>query len=359
VPTGTGPVHIAVSPDNSRLYVANHESANISAFSIDPTSGALTAITGSPFALGTDINPFASVVDPSGQRLYVAGDGAVSVFTIDASTGALTRASTLDVTITGRTQGDILLHPSGSFLFVADNGNDVVKTYSVDPLTGALQFVADASSPGGPTGMTLDRSGTLLFTRGAVTTGNDNAVIHVFAVDPYTGTLTSKSDYEGFDSTLGLPFVRGYEYATPSTDPSIPFNPYGIIHHGLAYSRKPGVDVLYDSYHGEAVDGTSLSAYSVNVASALITGDFVNRALPGSPFSVSAWLYNSLADSLAIDRSGTYLLMGSGSDYGDAVLYVLNARGDLTGPQVVANSDEYEVFPGDNPSHAVFTGILQ
>ncbi len=37
----------------ARLYVANQGSGNISTFAINTTTGALTAITGSPFAAGT------------------------------------------------------------------------------------------------------------------------------------------------------------------------------------------------------------------------------------------------------------------------------------------------------------------
>jgi hypothetical protein len=43
-------------------YVANYGSANVSAYTIDPTTGALTAISGSPFAAGT--NPFSVAWTP-------------------------------------------------------------------------------------------------------------------------------------------------------------------------------------------------------------------------------------------------------------------------------------------------------
>jgi hypothetical protein len=43
-------------------YVANRNSDNISAYSINPKTGVLSAVTGSPFATGT--NPFSARASP-------------------------------------------------------------------------------------------------------------------------------------------------------------------------------------------------------------------------------------------------------------------------------------------------------
>ena len=43
-------------------YVANYGSNNVSAYTINATSGALTPVAGSPFAAGT--NPYDAAVDP-------------------------------------------------------------------------------------------------------------------------------------------------------------------------------------------------------------------------------------------------------------------------------------------------------
>jgi DNA-binding beta-propeller fold protein YncE len=55
--------------------------------------GALTAITGSPFAAGD--GPSAVAVDPTGRFVYVANSssGTISVFAITGSTGALSAVS--------------------------------------------------------------------------------------------------------------------------------------------------------------------------------------------------------------------------------------------------------------------------
>ena len=74
-----------------RVDVANRTAANVSVFTVDAATGALTQIPGSPFATGVD--PRAVAADASGHFLYVANNGSnnVSVFAIDQTTGALTQ----------------------------------------------------------------------------------------------------------------------------------------------------------------------------------------------------------------------------------------------------------------------------
>jgi 6-phosphogluconolactonase (cycloisomerase 2 family) len=50
VAAGTSPCSVAVDPSGGFVYVANSGSANVSGYSINATTGALTALTGSPFA---------------------------------------------------------------------------------------------------------------------------------------------------------------------------------------------------------------------------------------------------------------------------------------------------------------------
>ena len=78
------------------MFVANEGSNDISAFAVDHTTGALTAVPGSPFAAGTDPKAMALARTTSGEyNLYVANAGSdtVSAYTMDANTGALTPKS--------------------------------------------------------------------------------------------------------------------------------------------------------------------------------------------------------------------------------------------------------------------------
>src|SRR5258706_7872210 len=92
-PAGINSAFVAAHRTGKFAYIANNSSNNVSGYTIDATTGALTAIPGSPgspFAAGT--HPFSVAVDPTGKFAYVANDGSnnVSGYTIDAATGALT-----------------------------------------------------------------------------------------------------------------------------------------------------------------------------------------------------------------------------------------------------------------------------
>jgi 6-phosphogluconolactonase (cycloisomerase 2 family) len=84
---GVNPAGVAVTPDGRFVYTVNWGSGTIAGYSVG-SGGALTALTGSPFALGD--GAWELSLDPSGKWLF-AGHGAVmSTFTIDGTSGALT-----------------------------------------------------------------------------------------------------------------------------------------------------------------------------------------------------------------------------------------------------------------------------
>lgn len=71
-------------------YAANFSSNNISAYTIDATTGVLTPVSGSPFAEAP--GPQEIAVDPSGKFICVThfGCACISGWTINATTGSLT-----------------------------------------------------------------------------------------------------------------------------------------------------------------------------------------------------------------------------------------------------------------------------
>ena len=77
----------------------NSGTGSVGAFTIDPSSGALTAVSGFPAATNptTDNQPFAIVIDPYGQYVYVANNGAttpsanVATDSVNTAAGSLTQ----------------------------------------------------------------------------------------------------------------------------------------------------------------------------------------------------------------------------------------------------------------------------
>src|SRR5258707_295250 len=71
-------------------YVASQNSSTVSAYSIDRTTGAMTAVSCAPFATGSFLSSVA--VDSTVQFAYIANyiSSIVSGYSIDRKTGALT-----------------------------------------------------------------------------------------------------------------------------------------------------------------------------------------------------------------------------------------------------------------------------
>jgi 6-phosphogluconolactonase len=85
--SGTGAKDISLDPGGKFAYVINDGDTNVTAFSVNATSGEITLVG----HFDTGISPFALTVDSSGKFLYVTNqaDGNVSAYTINSKTGAL------------------------------------------------------------------------------------------------------------------------------------------------------------------------------------------------------------------------------------------------------------------------------
>jgi hypothetical protein len=85
-----GPGWLAIDRSGNYLYVVNHTSRSISAFSVNWKTGELNPIVSSPFPV--DAQPGSIEVDSDGSGLSLAHfqDSSISRFRIDPATGALT-----------------------------------------------------------------------------------------------------------------------------------------------------------------------------------------------------------------------------------------------------------------------------
>jgi 6-phosphogluconolactonase (cycloisomerase 2 family) len=179
------------------LYVINQQNAaanQIYGFSVNESSGALSLLAGFPISSGgTGINSTGSrqiTIDRANRRLYVINDGSntVSAFSIDPVTGALTPLLFSPIALPAGTWATISVHPSGSPLIVGDaDATPVVASFNITATTAT----AAAGSPYS-TGMArsassaFSRDGSFLYTGGSVTN-----FFAGFGVNPSTGVLTA------------------------------------------------------------------------------------------------------------------------------------------------------------------------
>lgn len=149
-PNGTLPAAVAVSKTGKFLYVANQLANFVSAFSVNSTTGALTAL-GVPF-YNVGIAPSGVAVTPNGGFLYVANAGAdsnnISAFAIcDAVVTSCNNANNPDGTLTpvagspfpaGLGPVAIAFDPGFNFAYVVDRGSNQVSQYAYGPGSGVL-----------------------------------------------------------------------------------------------------------------------------------------------------------------------------------------------------------------------------
>jgi 6-phosphogluconolactonase len=129
-------------------FVANRGSDNISAYSVDATTGALAAIPGSPFSAGN--MPVAIAVDPTGSYVYVVNktDSTVSAFLIDRSSGALTPV-TGSPFASGSGPTSVAIDPTSSFVYVTNGAANTLSEYAITAGSGALTAVTGSPFPTG------------------------------------------------------------------------------------------------------------------------------------------------------------------------------------------------------------------
>ena len=140
--------NIEADPSGHLLFVTNYTDGLIHVFLINQGAGTLTEATGSPLNLIG--NPDFLAVSKDGKFAYVPDDvtAQISVFSLNAVTGAMTLTQTVNDDGGSAQPGRfIAIHPNGNFLYTTDFSQ--ISAYSVDTTTGDLGVGAGAV-PGSP-----------------------------------------------------------------------------------------------------------------------------------------------------------------------------------------------------------------
>jgi 6-phosphogluconolactonase len=170
----------------------------VQALSINHATGGLTSITGSPFALTpTGAAADTAVADPLGRFLFVGSEisGSISVFKIDATTGALTEAPGSPFTSFNLFSADsVTVDGTGKFLYAGQlNFSTPLAAFSIDQNTGALSEIAGSPFNMGVAQLHADPSGKFLLGVAEIQDAFGLALdqhIHVMAIDATTGALS-------------------------------------------------------------------------------------------------------------------------------------------------------------------------
>jgi 6-phosphogluconolactonase len=263
---------------------------NISAYDIDATTGALTPVPGSPFAVGSVSSSVA--VSPNGRFAYVAavnpftGMGNVSAYTINATTGALTPVPGSPFAA-GLASSSVAVSPNGQFAYVT-NGSDgdqgivgSVSAYTINAMTGALTPVPGSPFTAGlgPRSVAVSPDGQFAYVANVFSKD-----IAVYAINATTGALTP---------------VPGSPFAVGSSPGSVTVHPSGQF----AYVTMDGV-----------------AAYTINATTGALT------PVPGSPFATEAFP----AASVTVHPSGQFVY--TAIPFSGVAAYTINATTGALAP---------------------------
>ena len=143
---GSGPRHFAFHPDGKHAYAINEMACTVTAYAFDPARGQLAeiqAISTRASANSPGNSTAEILVHPSGQFVYGSnrGEDSLAIYAVDAKSGKLTLVGHQPTG--GKTPRSFGIDPSGRFLIAANQNSDTVVVFRVDPKTGLLAQVGE------------------------------------------------------------------------------------------------------------------------------------------------------------------------------------------------------------------------
>lgn len=195
--------YLTVDPQNRFLFATdNIVPASVLAFAIDPSTGALTAVPGSPFATSANSGglQLGIVADSSGKFVYTVMQttSQIAGFSIASPSGALTPIPGSPFAAGNQ---PIALATVNNFLYVSNIGDETLSGYSIDSTTGVLTPLAGSPFAIRAGSLTTDLAGNYLYTAGS-------GGVMAFKIDATTGTLTQVGSAIPFPGATVLAFVQ-------------------------------------------------------------------------------------------------------------------------------------------------------
>jgi 6-phosphogluconolactonase len=245
---------------------------------VDPYTGALTAIEGSPFDPGAPA--YTLTVHPSGRFLYLKSSSIMGI-AIDPSTGRLLGA------VPGSPPSAegyrLTVSPDGQSLYIGDGNYGGPVGFHVDAGTGALTPLPRTFADVSFDVMAFAPSGRALYGVGYLYTGRPLSLgLWVYEVDPSTSILGNLRRVAEAD-------------LTPGEAKSLAIDPFGRF--------------LYLA--SSSLDGMAPSAQIDAVAIDPSTGNL--STVPGSPFSQEPVERGGTLGQLVVDPTGRFLYASRGA----------------------------------------------
>jgi YVTN family beta-propeller protein len=352
-PGGDDPQSIAVDPAGKFAYVmdggAGGNGGYVSMYTINSTTGALSSI-GPPISsngygvdYGSGVYAGSVAVDPLGKFAYVTNsgdiwdyddeaDGTVAIYTVNASTGALTSTGTINGNCPGLClPASLVVDPFGRFAFVADGGGVNVAMYTINSTTGALTSNGTVASGTDPISVAVDPADKFAYV--ANWTGyNTEGSVSMYTIDATTGELTPTGTIAtGISPTLIAVHPSGkFAYVTNSGSNDVSMYAIDATTGALTFigSTPAGTDPV-----SIAVDPAGKFAYVANWTAYDVDGSvsmYTIDATTGELTPTGTITTEVAPTSIAIHPSGKFAYVTNSGSNSVSMYSIDSATGALT-----------------------------
>jgi 6-phosphogluconolactonase len=321
--------------------------AQVSMYAIDPTTGTLTSIGPPVSTSGFGLYPGVITVDPSGRFAYVVNEGdpwgyedgafgSVAMYTIDATTGALTFTGLISGTgdIDGScpglcNPGSMVVDPSGKFAYVGTGAAGQfygVAMYTIDATTGALTSIGKVAATAAPSSVAADPAGKFVYVAIPNATPGSAGSVSMYAIDA-TGTLASVGTITvGTDpSSVAVDPSGKFAYVTNFSSNDVSMYTINATTGALTSVGTIGAGTGPGCV---AVDPSGKFAYVTNSTSNDVSMYTIN-ATTGALTSVGTIAAGTDPSSVAVDTTGKFVYV-TNSTSNDVSMYSIGATGILT-----------------------------
>jgi 6-phosphogluconolactonase len=318
------------------LYVGT-QTGVIAGFAVS-TTGALTAVAGTPFNFSQGTAITAMVVTPSNAFMYASGSGGVFLLSINASTGALTVGNNGSALVSDVAPTVLRVDPTGKFLLAAgfdpSTGLPSIAVYTINsdgtltivgtPL--AIPLPSGASTSSAPVQMVIMPTDSFVF-------------VSMGTVGVVSMTFNSSGQLSQTGKTNAPGTSTGPTGAVPNQDLALALNSGGT----LLFVGETNVGVRVNTIAADssltAVSGspfktagqpsamsfdgsggylyvTNQSTNNITGFSVLASGTLTELTSAGSPFAAG-----STPTSLSIDQSKKFLAVANSGGTPDLQIY--------------------------------------
>jgi len=189
---GTNSHMILPDPGNEFAFVINKGSDTVTQYRFDASKGTLSPNAPPAVMTAAGAGPRHLAFHPNGKYAYLIAElnDTLSAYRYDRTLGQLAFIESKSTLPTGadgsaNTCAEVVVAPSGKFVYGSNRGHDSIARFSIDTATGKITFIDTTPSGGNvPRSFTLSDDGKLMLV------ANESGNVTSFSVDLKSGALT-------------------------------------------------------------------------------------------------------------------------------------------------------------------------